>query len=118
MRGKRSLGLALVAATPAAAPAFAQQTVAVPSANAPAKTMTAPGAAAAPSATRATNTNRPSGSLQKYKGDSVGTIDDLLIDDSGKITQTVISTGGVLGMGGKLVAVSFNESKFEGERRQ
>jgi hypothetical protein len=38
----------------------------------------------------------------------------LLTDDSGKITQAVISTGGgVLGMGGKLVAVRFDRLKFQ-----
>jgi sporulation protein YlmC with PRC-barrel domain len=126
----RKLGLALVAATLAAAPALAQQTEPAPSANPPAKAMTAPGPAAAPSATTATNTSGPSGSLQKSndgwrtsklvgatvfndKGDTVGTIDDLLTDDSGKITQAVISTGGILGMGSKLVAVPFNELKFQ-----
>ena len=45
-------------------------------------------------------------------GDNAGTIDDLLTDDSGKISQAVISTGGVLGMG-KLVEVPFDQLKFE-----
>ncbi len=103
---------------------------AAPPPNAPATTMPAPANEAAPNAAMATNTKGPSGSLQKYNdewrtsklvgatvynnnGDSIGTVDDLLTDDSGKITQAVISTGSVLGMGGKLVAVPFDQLKFE-----
>ena len=47
------------------------------------------------------------------KGDSVGTIDDLLMGDDGKITQVVISTGGLLGIGGKLVSVPYDQIKLE-----
>jgi sporulation protein YlmC with PRC-barrel domain len=115
MRGTRSLGLALVAAALASAH---QQNGAAPAASATPAPSTA-------------NTSGPSGSLQKYNdewptskligatvynsnGNSIGTIDDLLTDDSGKITQAVISTGGgVLGMGGKLVAVRFDRLKFQ-----
>jgi len=141
MRGTRSLSLTLVAAALGAAPALAQQNGAAPPANAPAKTAPAPGASMSPNATTpakspmanqstAANTKGPSGSLEKYNGewrtsklvgatvfdsngDNLGTIDDLLTDDSGKISQAVISTGGVLGMGGKLVEVPFDQLKLE-----
>jgi len=143
MRGSRSLGLALVAAALGVAPALAQQqNNAAPPPNAPANTTPAPGTSMAPNATTpprapmasnestAANTKGPSGSLQKSNdewrtsklvgatvfdsnGDSLGTINDLLTNDSGKITQAVISTGGVLGIGGKLVAVPFDQLKFE-----
>jgi len=142
MRGTRSLGLALIATALGAAPALAQQNGAAPLANAPAKTAAAPGAGMAPNATTpprapmannqstAANTKGPSGSLEKYNGewrtsklvgatvfnsggDNLGTINDLLTDDSGKISQAVISTGGVLGIGGKLVEVPFGQLKFE-----
>lgn len=137
MRGTRSLGLALIAAALGAAPALAQQhNGAAPAPNAPANSAPAPSANMAatvttpPKAPMATNTNGPSGSLEKYNGewrssklvgatvfnsngDSLGSIDDLLTDDSGKISQAVISTGGVLGMGGKLVEVPFDQLKLE-----
>jgi hypothetical protein len=77
-----------------------------------------------------TNNTGPTGSLQKYndewrtskvvgatvfnsKGDSIGSINDMLMDDSGKVIQVIISTGGVLGIGGKLVAVPFEQLKFQ-----
>ena len=196
MRGTRSLGLALIAATLGAAPALAQQSTSAPPSSAPAANTSpantstsntsasnapaaanpspaansgsdktaagsntdttthssdksaaanpAPGAgpaaaptsstaaSTAPSSTTAANTSNsgPSGSLQKYndswragklvgatvynsKGDSVGTIDDLLMGDDGKITQVVISTGGLLGIGGKLVSVPYDQIKLE-----
>jgi sporulation protein YlmC with PRC-barrel domain len=142
MRGTRSLGLALIAAALGAAPALAQQNGAAPPANAPAQMAPAPGAGMTPNAltppsapmvntqSTAARTTGPSGSLEKYNGewrtsklvgatvfdsngDSLGTINDLLTDDSGKISQAVISTGGVLGMGGKLVEVPFDQLKLE-----
>jgi sporulation protein YlmC with PRC-barrel domain len=100
-----------------AAPAFAQQ--------------------ATSNATVATNqqaTNAPNGSLQKYhdkwrasklvganvynqNGQTVGSIDDLLVGEDGKISDAVLSVGGFLGIGGKLVSVPFDQFKFEESRR-
>jgi sporulation protein YlmC with PRC-barrel domain len=141
MRGSRSLGLALVAAALGAAPALAQQqTAAAPPANAPAnmtpRASMAPNANTPPNAPMANNENTangkgPSGSLEKYNGewrtskvvgatvynsngDSIGTVDDLLMNGDGSVNEAVISTGGgAFGIGGKLVAVPFNQLKFE-----
>jgi len=136
MRGTRSLSLALVAAALGAAPALAQQNGAAPAAQAPVGASMTPNATTPPKSPMAnnqsteTNTKGPSGSLEKYNGewrtsklvgatvfnssgDDLGTIDDLLTDDNGKISQAVISTGGVLGMGGKLVEVPFDQLKLE-----
>ncbi len=83
--------------------------------------------APAPAATPAKG---PSGSLQKYNnewrtsqlvgatvyssdGDSLGTVSDLLTGDNGQIDQVVISTGGVLGIGSRMVEVPLNQLKFE-----
>ena len=41
--------------------------------------------------------------------DSVGTIDDLLLDDQGAITNVIIDFGGFLGMGTSQVSVGFDE---------
>ena len=46
------------------------------------------------------------------QGDSVGTIDDLLVSTDGSIQNVVISVGGFLGIGSKLVEVPFKNIKF------
>lgn len=100
---------------------------------------TAPGAAAAKStappeivshssAANAAN-NGPTGSLQKVndgwrasslvgatvyndQGTSVGTVNDLIVGDNGQISNAIISIGGFLGIGNKLVSVPFDQIKF------
>ena len=49
------------------------------------------------------------------KNENVGSINDLLMDKSGSIKAAVISVGGFLGMGAKLVAVPFDKVKFSTE---
>jgi sporulation protein YlmC with PRC-barrel domain len=44
--------------------------------------------------------------------ESVGSINDMLVDKSGNIKAVVIGVGGFLGMGEHLVAVSFDKVKF------
>jgi sporulation protein YlmC with PRC-barrel domain len=44
---------------------------------------------------------------------SIGKIDDVLIDKSGKITALMVGVGGFLGMGEKDVALPFNAVKSE-----
>src|SRR6201992_4366425 len=46
------------------------------------------------------------------KNENVGSINDLLMDKSGGIKAAVISVGGFLGMGARLVAVPFDKIKF------
>jgi len=46
------------------------------------------------------------------KNENVGSINDLLMEKSGAIKAAVISVGGFLGMGAKLVAVPFDKVKF------
>lgn len=41
----------------------------------------------------------------------IGSIDDVLIDDSGKVTSLIVGVGGFLGMGEKDVAIAFNAVK-------
>jgi hypothetical protein len=50
------------------------------------------------------------------QGDSIGTIDDLLIGDDGKISSAVVSVGGFVGLGSKLVEVPFSQLRFEQSR--
>jgi sporulation protein YlmC with PRC-barrel domain len=49
------------------------------------------------------------------KNENVGSINDLLMEKSGSIKAAVISVGGFLGMGAKLVAVPFDKVKFSSE---
>lgn len=49
------------------------------------------------------------------QNENVGSINDLLIDKSGGIKAAVISVGGFLGMGARLVAVPFDKMKFSTE---
>ncbi len=120
--GTKGTNTANTANTNAAAPGAATPAVAPPATTA---------AQPAPAAEANNNNNGPSGSLQKYdnewrsskvigatvfnsSGQDIGSIDDLLMGDDGKIDKAVISTGGgVLGIGAKLVAVPFDQLKFE-----
>jgi sporulation protein YlmC with PRC-barrel domain len=54
-----------------------------------------------------------------YKGDtSIGQIEDVLVDlDHATVTAVVLSVGGFLGMGDKLVAVPVNQIKVGSEAR-
>jgi sporulation protein YlmC with PRC-barrel domain len=54
-----------------------------------------------------------------YKGNtSIGKIDDVLVDlDRGSVSAVVLSVGGFLGMGDKLVAVPSNQIKVSPEAR-
>ncbi len=42
-------------------------------------------------------------------GDTIGTIDDIVIGDGAKSTYAILSVGGFLGLGSYLVAVPFQE---------
>lgn len=46
------------------------------------------------------------------KKETVGSIQDIYLDDSGKVKVVVISVGGLLGVGAKDVAVKWEDIKF------
>lgn len=48
-------------------------------------------------------------------GDELGSVSDLLVDDKGRITGLLISSGGVLGIGAKVVAVPWSDATRPGE---
>jgi sporulation protein YlmC with PRC-barrel domain len=54
-------------------------------------------------------------SVYNDNNESVGSINDLLMDKSGNIKAAVISVGGFLGVGARLVAVPFDKIKFVNE---
>ncbi len=47
---------------------------------------------------------------------SIGTVDDVLMSSNDKATTAVLSVGGFLGMGSKLVSVPFTQLKVENNR--
>jgi sporulation protein YlmC with PRC-barrel domain len=49
------------------------------------------------------------------KNENIGSIDDLLMDKTGNIKVAVISVGGFLGVGSRLVAIPFDKIKFVDE---
>src|SRR6202011_3468914 len=54
-------------------------------------------------------------SVYNDNNESIGSINDLLMDKSGNIKAAVIGVGGFLGMGSQLVAVPFDKIKFVNE---
>ena len=88
-----------------------------------------PAASSGNGSTMALGDKAPSGSLVKSsgdwrsseivgatvyndQGDSVGTVNDLLVSPDGTVSKAVLSVGGFLGLGSKLVEVPFNSLKF------
>lgn len=45
--------------------------------------------------------------------DKIGEVEDLVLEEDGKISQVVVKVGGTLGMGGKNVAVPMSELKLD-----
>ena len=54
-------------------------------------------------------------SVYNDKNESLGSINDMLMDKSGNIKAVVIGVGGFLGLGEHLVAVPFDKIKFVNE---
>jgi sporulation protein YlmC with PRC-barrel domain len=50
------------------------------------------------------------------KGTDIGTVDDLLVNNSGKVDRVVISVGGFLGLGTHYVAIPFTMLKVQPSR--
>jgi PRC-barrel domain len=128
MSGTRMIWAVAVVAVAIAAPSLAQQ----PAAPAPGTSDTLPPAATVPpnpvvSADTATGrlrrthdgwrSSRVVGTtVYNDENQGIGTIDDLILGQDGRISVAVISVGGFLGIGSKLVAVSFDRLRFEESR--
>jgi sporulation protein YlmC with PRC-barrel domain len=54
-------------------------------------------------------------SVYNDSNESIGSINDLLMDKSGSVKAAVISVGGFLGVGARLVAVPYDKIKFVNE---
>jgi len=57
----------------------------------------------------------PGVNVYNDKNENVGSINDLLMDKSGSVKAAVISVGGFLGVGARLVAVPYDKIKFVNE---
>ena len=53
-------------------------------------------------------------SVYNDQDQSIGSVDDVLMNHNNKATMAVLSVGGFLGMGSKLVSVPFDQLKIEG----
>lgn len=47
--------------------------------------------------------------VENARGESIGSINDLVIDEDGQVTAAVLAVGGFLGFGAKSVAVAIDE---------
>lgn len=110
---KRTLTVAAVAAA-LATPAFAQNTMKQD--TAPAPTQATPVPSSNQSTTQFINQQQATDwrssklvgtSVYDQSNNKIGSIDDLLLDSSGKIKAAVIGVGGFLGVGSKDVAIPF-----------
>ena len=110
---------ALLATALAAPAAFAQPAAPSPAPipDAPAARGPATPAAKAGQQAQAQEGRRSSriiGSIVYSDGDErIGTVDDLMVGRDGRISEAVLSVGGFLGLGAKLVAVPYGQLRFE-----
>ena len=127
-----SIGTAIATAALISCPVFAQTTSTAPNASPPTTTHTT----TTTTTTRPDTTANTSGATKFYTADhqvraskvvgasvyndqnqSIGSIDDVLMGDSShKADTAVISVGGFLGMGSKLVSVPFDQLKIENDK--
>lgn len=54
--------------------------------------------------------------VHNEQGDRVGTVDDLIMTGDSKVTMAIVSVGGFLGLGSKLVAVPWTQLRPEADR--
>ena len=126
-----SLGAMTLAAALIAAPALAPRAFAQSDAPDPAASPATPSAAskttvASPAGTLAVATVKlDSGwraskligaAVHNEQNQQIGTVDDLILTNENKVVVAVISVGGFLGIGGKLVAVPYDQIRMEQAR--
>lgn len=74
------------------------------------------GAAANTPVSRLTARSIIGDSVVNVKGESIGVIEDLMIDvQTGRIEYAVIESGAILGLGGKLFAIPYSELSLNAE---
>lgn len=74
----------------------------------------APAAEAGQQAQEGRRSSRIVGSaVYNDRDERIGTVDDLMVGQDGRISGAVLSVGGFLGLGAKLVAVPYDQLRFE-----
>lgn len=53
--------------------------------------------------------------VQNYNGETIGEVDDLIVTGNEDVAQAIISVGGFLGIGDKLVAVSYQDLQLSSD---
>jgi hypothetical protein len=54
--------------------------------------------------------------LKNDQNETIGAIDDVVVDSDGRVQQVVVSVGGFLGVGARSVAISWNDIRFDAQR--
>jgi hypothetical protein len=54
--------------------------------------------------------------LRNAANESIGSIDDVLVDADGRVRQVVVGVGGFLGMGERKVAIAWDQLRFDRTR--
>jgi hypothetical protein len=54
--------------------------------------------------------------LKNAQNESIGEIDDVVVDADGRVQQVVVSVGGFLGVGARNVAISWSDIHFDAAR--
>lgn len=70
-----------------------------------------------PSADEMTSSKIVGTSVYNTNNEKIGEVNDLILDNNGKVAGVVIGVGGFLGMGERNVAVSFNSVKFSKDNK-
>ncbi|MDB5549207.1 MAG: photosystem reaction center subunit [Tardiphaga sp.] len=125
----KSFTAGIVGSALLATAAFAQSpstdSTTTPSTSPSPSTTTAPSATSTPPSSTASTNSSYTGNWRASKvvglsvynegNESLGTINDLLTDKSGKIVAVVVGVGGFLGVGERYVAIPFEKVKFVNE---
>jgi sporulation protein YlmC with PRC-barrel domain len=122
MRSLTALAYSLVLASSLALPALAQTPAAGNATTAPAthETTTHPASATSPSQRNTVLTDSADiraskligASVYNDRDEKVGSVDDLVLGKDNKADEVIVSVGGFLGMGTKLVAVPYTQLKL------
>ena len=94
-----------------AVPAVAQDTN-TPSQAAPSASRSADEAVTTTPAERVLASKLLNESVRNKANETIGDINDVVIDKSGKVAQIIVGVGGFLGLGEKDVALSFDQLSF------
>ena len=81
--------------------------------NTPASSASNPSATAASSSASGWNVSKIIGAnIKNSAGETIGSVNEILMDDSGKAQSAVVGVGGFLGIGEHTVAIAFSDLKM------